>query len=496
MQARSLHIIRKKKYNTMKSLGKGSISIILILFIILSNASAQDPPTDYSESDLLGKGISSTDVAKLMALTPELRSQRVQEMDNILKHIQDNGLQYTVGYTDKFLLPDSERDKLAGVKGPQPSISPTSTPNIITPPSALPASFDLRNNNGVTPIRDQGYCGSCWAHAALAAVEGSSKYLDGTVLDLSEQDLVTCWPGGSGCAGAWPEGLFVGTGQYDSWLKNMGVVDEACFPYVSSFDCNAKCSNPAILLKIKEGYSLSAPPNEDDIKNAVYNYGPVVMAHSVPPSFSAYTGGIYECDTGGLSHATVIIGWSSDSGTDYWIAKNSWGTSWGESGFYKIKRGTCYMYLSSMQYAEVDDTTPTTQTTQTTLPVNKCTDTDGGKKWDVFGTATGVNGIKDDMCKGRIRLKEAFCKKKKSKYKTHKCGGKCDSGVCVDQGSCVDTDGGKVYDVFGSATDEFRTRNDKCKGRKKIREAFCNPYNKAVYKVKKCPHKCKQGVCI
>jgi len=479
--------------NQLKNLLLFNFCLFILFSLTVSSQNPQGSPalstSTYTEEYLIGKGISPEWVAKLMGLPNDLRTQRVDEMDAIKQMIIDEGMLWTAGYNDIFLLPDEQREKLRGLTGAQQA-QPTALLGGAQSfdsgmPGGYPDSFDLREHNGVTPVKNQGDCRSCWAFASIAAVEGAIKKCNGTELDLSEQDLVSCWPLSNGCDGSWPNPLFVGSGLYDSWLENPGVVDESCFPYTApDGSCSDKCSTPTPV-KIKEGYSIGPFPNPDDIKNALINYGPVVMIHEIPDDFFTHTGGIYECTyTNDSLHATAIIGWGKQGSTEYWIVKNSWGTAtWGESGFYKIKMGACDMYNYPMNYADIDCNS------------TDCLDTDAGRNLTRFGMAFGTNGVKNDTCKNNISIYESYCKDKKAKYVAKKCPGKCVDGVCVNQVSCIDTDGGIDYTVIGSATDEFRTLKDKCQC-KKLREAFCNSANRAVYTVKKCPDKCKQGVCI
>ncbi len=485
----------------MKSLGKGSISIILILFIILSNASAQDPPTDYSENDLLAKGISSNDVAKLMSLPSALRVKRVDEMQTIQQEIQDKGLRYSVGYTDKFLLPDEYRARLFGVPGTPPAFSENPPASLNPGSSAFPTNFDLRDQNAVTPVKDQGLCGSCWAFASVAVLEGVKKKYDGTELDLSEQELVSCTAFAHGCMGGWVNLLFGG-----GYLQMRGVVDEACFPYAADdLACSDKCDNPTTLFKPNDTGIMNPYTPYDQIKNAIYNYGPVAIDHCVDNGFLAYTGGIYECTGCNSLHSTAIVGWGKEDDDYYWIVKNSWGTGWGEQGYIKMKIGSCLEYRFFTSYASVGETTPTTTgttiSTSTTLPTDKCTDTDGGKIFDVFGIASGINAVKEDKCKGRKRLKEAYCKKKKAKYKKKKCRGKCELGQCVKSSDpCTDTDINlnDQYRNLGWAIDSLVSIQDKCKNKKKLLEAICNNVNKAVYKKHNCgkKYRCAAKRCM
>lgn len=207
----------------------------------------------------------------------------------------------------------------------------------------FPDFFDWRNYQGknyVTPIRDQSDCGSCWAFAAAALLEGHANayYNNPDIdLDLSEQDLVSCFHG-TGCSGATVsqiEELFA------EYLQNTGISTETCFPYTSTNnDCSNKCSNwQENAWKIIEYKNIQL--TIEDIKYALINFGPLEVGMEVYDDFFNYEKGIYSHTTESLAgyHAVTIVGFGKQDGMDYWIVKNSWGKNWGENGYFKIAAG-------------------------------------------------------------------------------------------------------------------------------------------------------------
>ncbi len=206
------------------------------------------------------------------------------------------------------------------------------------PVLALPTEFDYRDHNGqnwMTPVKNQGSCGSCGVFATLGSVEAlynierNDPNFD---LDLSEQHLVSNYSDQS-CSGA---------GNAGYTIKDKGIVDEQCFTYKAS-DSNMDdiCGGPngeeweKRLWKIKSWSAWSVGSNED-IKDRLIDYGPLYISIAMDGSFS---NGVYSNCGSTANHAVVLVGYN-DSG-NYWIAKNSWGNSWNGDGYFKLDYDTC-----------------------------------------------------------------------------------------------------------------------------------------------------------
>ena len=208
-----------------------------------------------------------------------------------------------------------------------------------------PDSFDWRDRGLVTPVRDQGSCGSCWAFSTVANLEGIYYKMKGQVVDLSEQILVDCDTLDSGCNGGLMEYAF-------TWLKENGIETEEDYPYTGKKGkCNADPSK-YIDMKItgyrKLGRSTStwSPVDEEEIKEFLYETNPLSVALNAN-LLVYYTGGVLDvpasqCPASGINHAVTLVGYGHDteSDKDYWTCKNSWGENWGESGYFRIKRGS------------------------------------------------------------------------------------------------------------------------------------------------------------
>ena len=199
---------------------------------------------------------------------------------------------------------------------------------------SLPASFTWDSKGGeswITPIKNQGQCGSCWAFAGCGALETLVKiaYDDPAInLDLSEQYMVSCSAGS--CSGWYLSSTM-------TYLQTTGVPDELCLGYgaVDSIPCGSACADWADRSYSIDGWSWLST-DVTSLKTAVETR-PVPVSMSVYEDFYYYSGGVYEHTYGDYEggHAVILIGW--DDSLQAWHVKNSWGTYWGEGGYFWIR---------------------------------------------------------------------------------------------------------------------------------------------------------------
>ncbi|BFG25041.1 hypothetical protein CerSpe_113150 [Prunus speciosa] len=199
--------------------------------------------------------------------------------------------------------------------------------------TVVPATMDWRSKGAVTPMKDQGQCGSCWAFAAVAAVEGITQLTTGKLISLSEQEVVDCDTNGLdlGCAGGWPDGAFEFINQ------NNGLSSEASYNYTGvEGRCNTQATHAANIT----GYEDVPANNEEALLKAVANQPVSVCIDAGENDFLYYTSGVFAGSCGlEMDHCVTAIGYGvSDDGTKYWLLKNSWGTDWGEEGYMRMKR--------------------------------------------------------------------------------------------------------------------------------------------------------------
>jgi len=236
-------------------------------------------------------------------------------------------------------------------------------------PKDVPTSWDWRNVNGksyVTVSRNQHlpqYCASCWAFATTSALGDRIRIAtnaDFPEYELAPQVLVDCVDGSS-CHGGDPAEAY-------EYIRIHGVPDETCAPYLAVDQectpenvcktCDHDLDDPTAKCSAQKSYPLyyvsehGTVTGEANMKAEIYARGPISCTIAVTTELVTYTGGIFNDTTGNLDldHEISVVGWGVERGAPYWIVRNSWGTYWGEKGWFRLARGTNNLGIESECY--------------------------------------------------------------------------------------------------------------------------------------------------
>jgi len=235
-------------------------------------------------------------------------------------------LSYTGPFADKT---NEEYKQTLGYK-PQETSVPHLGSHVATEVSA--ASVDWTTQGAVTPVKNQGQCGSCWAFSTTGSTEGAWKIAGNALPVLSEQQLVDCDKVDAGCSGGLMDNGF-------NFLKSHGSCSESSYSYKAT---GGSCKESSCDIVIPAGgvTGYKDVRGESDLQSAVAQ-GPVSVAIEADQmGFQLYSSGVFSgaCGTN-LDHGVLAVGYGSLNGKDYWKVKNSWGSSWGDAGYILMAKG-------------------------------------------------------------------------------------------------------------------------------------------------------------
>lgn len=222
--------------------------------------------------------------------------------------------------------------------GASQNCSATKGNHVVSLNKGMPSHRDWREEGIVSPVKNQGHCGSCWTFSTTGALEAAYLQKTGKLVSLSEQQLVDCATGYNnfGCNGGLPSQAF-------EYIKYNGGLDtEESYPYLGQ---NGTCHYSPSRVGVKVVNSVNITEyDEAELQDAVAFVRPVSIAFEVVEGFRFYKTGVYVSDVcrtkpDTVNHAVLAVGYDTTGDIPYWIVKNSWGADWGDSGFFKIKLG-------------------------------------------------------------------------------------------------------------------------------------------------------------
>ncbi len=266
-----------------------------------------------------------------------------QDNDGYIKYVNGQNLTYSLGH-NAFSGMDS--DDFSSYIRSRGYYAPHEIDSIFRHyTGTVPESVDWVEKGGVTPVKNQGQCGSCWSFSTTGALEGAYFVTYGTLPSFSEQQLVDCdnfQHGGKdhGCNGGLMDNAF-------SWIsKNGGLCSEDDYPYVSGTTQTAEhCDTVCAVVKNSGVVTFVdvQPDTDEDMLSAVAQQPVSIAIQADQREFQLYSSGVFTgaCGTN-LDHGVLVVGYGNEDGEDYYKVKNSWGDTWGRDGYIYLGRGAQY----------------------------------------------------------------------------------------------------------------------------------------------------------
>jgi C1A family cysteine protease len=267
--------------------------------------------------------------------TKEEYEFRLQQFSKVYNYVQEHnaaGNSWTAGINHLADLTEAEYNKMLGYK-PSQRVNKREVTHILADVNANPASVDWVTAGAVTPVKNQGSCGSCWSFSATGAMEGAHFVKTGQLSSFSEQQLVDCSYGlkpygNLGCNGGLMDAAF-------EYAEDYSMMYESEYPYTAE---RGDCSYTSGHTKVSSFVDVT-PKDPLALQTAVAQQPVSVAIQANQLAFQTYKSGIIDSGCGdNLDHGVLLVGYGTDNGTDYWKIKNSWGPTWGEKGYVRVLR--------------------------------------------------------------------------------------------------------------------------------------------------------------
>jgi len=307
------------------------MKFLIVLALIVAPALAYT----YSDSELQTAFAAWTAKHNKVYATQEEHNLRMDIFAQNIDHVNDlNAKHILVGGEAVFGLTQfsdmSKAEFKAKYLTAKPrAADPAHTIHMEFDAATMPNDVDWRNNGAVTAVKDQGQCGSCWAFSATEAAE--SYYFinrQGALTNLSPQQITSCDPYDYGCNGGWPYDAFTYVAQAG------GLESDSAYPYTSGGGDTGQCKFDASSIVARVSGYKSVTGGESGLAAALASGPPSVCVAA--EDWYSYSGGVLRQCSGGVDHCVQAVGFTSD----YWIVRNSWGSSWGVGGYIFIARGS------------------------------------------------------------------------------------------------------------------------------------------------------------
>merc|ERR1712232_445239 len=255
---------------------------------------------------------------------------------DIIESVNNRNLSYTLGVNqfadlsaDEFAAQYTGLRKPEKVWGDSPYLGKDTYSG-----KALESSIDWTTKGAVTPVKNQGSCGSCWSFSTTGSLEGAWEIATGNLVSFSEQQFVDCDKVDQGCNGGLMDNAF-------KYAEKNAICTEGSYPYKGRRGtCEASSCTVGLPKGAVTGYKDVAKDDEQALMEAIQKNPVSIAIEADKSAFQLYHSGILSATCGSnLDHGVLAVGYGTDGSQAYWKVKNSWGVTWGDKGYVRLARG-------------------------------------------------------------------------------------------------------------------------------------------------------------